>query len=88
MDESYAAISTTYLPSGIWIILNAIRCKRYDSRVGDKVIAIGTWEQTSKDVTRDSLFSLEVGTWEQTLEDVSKGESLFSLEGCPRKSLS
>ncbi|KAL6316971.1 hypothetical protein AAG906_024509 [Vitis piasezkii] len=169
---------TTYLPSGICIILNAIRCKGYDSEVGDKVIAVGTreqtskdvtkgqfilvgsvstrgiciilkairykgydnkviavgtWEQTSKDVTRDNLFSLEgcdnkvvkmdessatvstvspsgiciilnaihckgcdsrvgnklvVGTWEQTLEDVSKGESLFLLEGCPRKSLS
>ncbi|KAL6316135.1 hypothetical protein AAG906_015965 [Vitis piasezkii] len=39
MDENYAAISMTYLPNDISIILNAIRCKGYDNRVGNKVIA-------------------------------------------------
>ncbi|KAL6316162.1 hypothetical protein AAG906_015992 [Vitis piasezkii] len=37
MDER--AVSTAYLPSGICIVLNAIRCKGCDSRVGNKVIA-------------------------------------------------
>ncbi|KAL6316101.1 hypothetical protein AAG906_015931 [Vitis piasezkii] len=48
MDERYATISTVYLPSGICIILKAIRYKGYDN----KVIAAGTQEQTSKDVSK------------------------------------
>lgn len=49
MDER--AVSTAYLSSGICIVLNAIRCKGCNSRVGNKVIAVGTPEQTSEDVS-------------------------------------
>ncbi|KAL6316970.1 hypothetical protein AAG906_024508 [Vitis piasezkii] len=45
------AVSTAYLSSGICIVLNAIRCKGCNSRVGNKVIAVGTPEQTSEDVS-------------------------------------